>query len=59
MAVGVSIDDLIEACVIAYRWGYNDAIRQSIESEKIIDNEAMKIAIREQFIKEKKIKNVW
>jgi len=34
MAIGISLEDFIEASIQAYRKGFNDAIRILIESEK-------------------------
>ncbi|HOD61883.1 MAG TPA: hypothetical protein PKG96_07240 [Bacilli bacterium] len=59
MAVGISLEDFIEASIQAYRKGFNDAIRILIESEKTIDEKVMKESIKEILTKQGKVKNEW
>jgi len=59
MAIGISLEDFIEASIQAYRKGFNDAIRILIESEKTIDEKIMRESIKEILTKQGKIKNEW
>lgn len=59
MAIGISLEDFIEASIQAYRKGFNDAIRILIESEKTIDEKIMRESIKEILTKQGKVKNEW
>lgn len=59
MSIGISLEDFIEASIQAYKKGFNDAIRILIESEKTIDEAAMRESIKEILTKQGKVKNEW
>lgn len=59
MSIGISLEDFIEASIRAYKKGFNDAIRILIESEKTIDEAAMRESIKEILTKQGKVKNEW